>query len=83
MALNLPTPTYVAFADYLLNKLSPEEILAFKAPEAEHEYARELIEKNNAGTLTADERLEAEQMLQFERMMSVVKAKALLALKKA
>jgi hypothetical protein len=82
MTLNLPSPTYVAFADFLLEKLPPEEILAFKASEAEQEYVRELIERNNAGTLTAEERDEVEQMLQFERMMSVLKARALLALKK-
>lgn len=83
MALNRPMPIHVAFADYLLENLPPEAILAFKPSEAEQEYARELIERNNAGTLTAEERAEVEQMLQFERMMSVLKAKALLALKKA
>lgn len=83
MALNRPMSIHDAFADYLLERLPPEAILDFKPSKAEQEYARELIERNNAGTLTPEEHVEVEQMLQFERMMSVLKSKALLALKKA
>lgn len=68
---------YERFADFLLDKLSPEEILAFQIPEPEQEYARELIERDNAGTLMAEEAEQVQQVLQFERMMMVMKAKAL------
>lgn len=71
------------FAEYLLKKLSPEEILAFQIPEPEQEYVRDLIERNNAGTLTAEESEQVQQILQFERMMMVMKAKAMALLKKS
>lgn len=76
-------PLYNEFLDYLIEKASPSEILAFKASEDAQHYARELIERNSTGTITPEERQQLEQMLAFERMMSVLKAKALVALKKA
>jgi hypothetical protein len=76
-------PLYNEFLDYLIEKASPQEILAFKASDAAQDYARTLIERNSAGTITPSERIQLEQMLQFERMMSVLKAKAIAILEKA
>ena len=76
MALNHPAPALDTFADYLLQRLSPQEILNFQVSE----YAHDLIERNNAGTLNAEEETDVQQILQFERMMTVLKSKALLAL---
>lgn len=75
-------PLYNEFLDYLIDKATPSEILAFKASDDAQVYARELIERNSAGTITPEERHQLEQMLTFERMMSVLKAKALGALKR-
>ena len=80
MALNHPAFALDTFADYLLEKLSPQEILDFQAPEEAQVYARDLIERNNAGTLSVEEANDVQQILQFERMMTVLKSKALLAL---
>lgn len=80
MAFTHPAFALDTFADYLLEKFSPQEILDFQAPEEARAYARELIERNNAGTLTAEEKNDVQQILQFERMMTVLKSKALLAL---
>ncbi len=80
MSLNHPLPALGTFADYLLQKLSPQEILDFQATEEDQEYARNLIERNNAGTLSAEEENDVQQILQFERMMTILKSKALLAL---
>ena len=80
MTLNHPALTVDIFADYLLQKLDPQEILDFQAPEDSQAYARELIERNNAGTLSPEEENDVQQILQFERMMNVLKSKALLAL---
>lgn len=74
-------PLYVEFLSYLVEKASPAEILAFQPSEDAQEYAWELLERNNEGTLTEEEKYRLEQMLQFERMMSVLKAKALAAQK--
>jgi hypothetical protein len=79
MASNHLLPLYDEFLDYLIEKATPQEILAFKAsPEAQAK-AQDLIERNNAGTLTPDETRLLGQMLEFERMLSVLKAKALKA----
>lgn len=76
-----PTFTpYDKFLDYLVEKATPTEILAFQLSEADQEQARELVERNNAGTLTPDEIFQVQQMLQFERMITSLKAKALRAL---
>ena len=80
MALNHPAPALDTFADYLLQRLSPQEILDFQVSEEDQEYAHDLIERNNAGTLNAEEETDVQQILQFERMMTVLKSKALLAL---
>ena len=82
MVSNVLLPAYDRFLDRILESMSPEQILAFEASEEEQAYAQDLIERNNAGTLTPEESVQLDQMLQFERMMSVLKAKALRALKK-
>lgn len=74
-------PLYDEFLSYLVEKATPAQILAFQPSENAQEYARELLERNNEGKLTTEESYSLEQMLQFERMMSVLKAKALAALK--
>ena len=68
------------FFDFLVGKAKPEEIIAFQISEEAKQRARELIERNNEGILTPVERAELDQMLEFERMFAVLKAKALKAL---
>jgi hypothetical protein len=77
------SPVYDAFLDYLVQKATPREILAFQLPESARERAEELLDRNNAGTLTPEERAELEQMLQTDRLISVLKARALDALSRA
>lgn len=77
-SLNL-LPLYDEFLDYLIEKATPQEILAFKASPEAQATAQDLIERNNAGMLTPDEARMLGQMLEFERMLSVLKAKALKA----
>lgn len=81
MALNRQVLGVDSFADYLLQKLTPQEILDFQVSAESQEYARDLIERNNAGTLSREEANDVQQILQFERMMTVLKSKALLALR--
>ena len=66
--------------DYLVEKATPREILAFKPSEEADRRAQELMDRNNAGTLSAEERVELAQMLQAERLTKMLKAKALAAL---
>lgn len=74
------SPVYDDLLDYLIEKASPQEILAFKASAMAEQRAEELLEKNSAGTLTLDETAELQQMLQVDRLMSVLKARALEAI---
>ena len=71
---------YDELLDYLTKIATPEEILAFKVSEQAQERADELLDKNNAGTLTPEERLELDHMLYFERKISLLKAEAAIAL---
>jgi hypothetical protein len=74
-------PLYDEFLNLVVEKVTPEAILAFKAsPEAQAE-AQELLERNSAGTLTPDEEYRLKEMANFERMMALLKSKALVALR--
>lgn len=74
--------TYTHFLDYLIDKASPEEILAYSASPEEEIRVAELLKKNNAGTLAPDEQAELEWMLEIDDLVSILKARALEALHK-
>jgi len=76
-------PIYDELLDYLADKASPTEILAFQPSLKAEERADYLLDRNNAGTLTPSEALELQQMLYFDRRISLLKARAALALKKS
>lgn len=73
------TAVYDYFLSYLVEKATPREILAFEIPEAEHQHAVQLLEKQDAGTLLPEEVMELEQMQRIDRLVSALKAKALAA----
>jgi len=76
MATAKLVPSYERFLDRVVESMTPQEILAFQVSEAERERAEELLEKNNEGELTAEERAELEQMLEFEEFMMLLKIRA-------
>lgn len=82
MALIHIPQVYDEFLEYFTEKATPEEIMAFQVSEAANERAAELLDKNNAGTLTLEETIELEQMLYFDRKFSVLKARAAAEIKK-
>jgi hypothetical protein len=67
---------YDYFLSFLVEKATPQEILAFEIPEVERQHAFILFEKQDAGTLTAEEAVELEQMQRIDRLVSALKAKA-------
>jgi exonuclease V gamma subunit len=77
MVLKSSIPAYEEFLEYLIEKARPEDILAFRVSDKEQRRAEELLERNSEGSLTHEESEELQQMLQFERFMAVLKAKAL------
>jgi hypothetical protein len=72
---------YDEFMEFLAQRRSPEEVLAFKAsPTAQHR-ADELTERNKASLLSDQEKIEFEEMLQINQFVSRLKAKAARAMK--
>jgi hypothetical protein len=80
MATTRIPPLYDEFLDFLIDKASPEEILAFQASPEAREQAQLFLERNSAGTLTLEEQQTLTQMVEFERFMGLLKAKALRSL---
>ena len=76
MATGKLVPSYERFLDRVVETMTPEEILAFRVSEEEQERAGELLDKNNEGELTAEEKAELEQMLKFEEFMTLLKIRA-------
>jgi hypothetical protein len=79
MAASHLAPVYEYFLDFLVEKATPQEILAFEIPELERQRAIVLLEKQDDGTLTSEEVMELEQMQRTDRLISALKAKALVA----
>ena len=76
MAAIIPT-AYDELVEYLAERAKPQEIVDFKVSSAAQERAEELLERNSAGVLTPEEQLELEQMRYFDRLVSLLKARAL------
>lgn len=68
--------TYDHFLDDIVNKMTPEQILAFQLSEAEQDYIDDLTERNNEGQLSTQEKAELQYFAEIERTMSLLKAKA-------
>ncbi len=81
MAIANILPDYDKLLDFLVEKATPEEILALRPSDEAQQRAEELTERNKAGVLTSEEAVELEQMRQLNRLVAMLKAKAALALK--
>ena len=78
-----PNPIYDELLDFLVEKATPQELLAFRPSEVAQQRAEELTEKNKAGTLTPQEQAELEQMLAFDQFVTALKARAARVLKQS
>lgn len=76
-------PVYDDFLDYLIDKATPAEILAFQPSPKALARAETLLDRSSEGVLTPEERAELDQMLQMDRLVSVLKARALASLQKS
>ena len=76
MATARLVPSYERFLNRVVETMTPEEILAFRVSDEEQARSDELLDKNNEGHLTAEERAELEQILQFDEMMTLLKVRA-------
>lgn len=73
------TPAYDYFLSFVVEKATPEEVLAFELPSATRQRALELLDKQDAGELTSAEADELAQMQQVDRLVLALKARAIAA----
>jgi hypothetical protein len=81
---NAPARTvFDVITDFLASDPTPEQIIAYRLPEDLETRAHELLEKNGEGDLTFDEQQEMYDFMRADDMMSLLKAKTRLKLKRA
>ncbi|MBC7813384.1 MAG: hypothetical protein H7175_19650 [Burkholderiales bacterium] len=68
---------YDELFDFIIEKVSPEEVLAFRASPKVQERAAYLTDQNNAGKLTDKEAVELKALMDLTLLVSVLKARAL------
>jgi hypothetical protein len=69
-------------ADFLANNPTPDEIVAYQLPSILQERAHDLLERNAQDVLTEEEREEMNDFVRIEQMMSLIKIKTRLKLKR-
>jgi hypothetical protein len=72
---------YDRLLDEIVQKMTPEDILALRASDDEQARAVDLLVRRSAGTLTPDEQTELDQIAQFDRLVGLLKARAAAALR--
>ena len=76
MAIAELPPVYTPLLDYLVEKATPEEILAFETPEAEQQRAAELAARQQAGELTPKEAVELKQLRDLDLLIAALEERA-------
>ena len=61
---------------FLAHGPGPAEIVAFRPSEDSVERAQALLEKNRAGSLTAEEQTELDEMARLNQLFALIKAQA-------
>jgi hypothetical protein len=69
-------PSYFEIIDFMFENKSLEQILEFHPSEATQSRVEELIGKEQEGTLSDQDRLELEDYMQFDHIMTLMKARA-------
>jgi hypothetical protein len=81
---NAPVRTiFGEITDFLATSPTPEEIIAYRLPDDLQNRAHQLLELNGEGQLTPEERAEMLDFVRVDNMMTLLKAKMKLRLKKA
>lgn len=63
--------------DYLVEKATPEEIMAFQLPDDFRQYRNTLAHKNQTGDITPDETAELAGILETEALVTALRARAM------
>ena len=75
-------PAHDSILDFLVEKATPQEILAFKVSEAEQQRTIELLDKQDEGTLSPEEEAELDSIRQMDLLYMALRARALCALRR-
>jgi len=67
---------YEEVIDFIASGSNPSSVVAFRPSDATRERVAELLSKERAGVLTAEEGSELEHYLQLEHIMRLAKARA-------
>lgn len=81
MAALPQAPVYSELVDFIVGRISPEEILEFKVSPTAQARADKLIQRLKIGKITPAETAELEVMGEFDLLAGVLKARALAMLK--
>jgi uncharacterized protein YciU (UPF0263 family) len=71
---------YSSFLDFVMEKATPADILAYQMPKAEQQRIIELLDKQDEDALTPEEVDELQEIKMVDRMLLALKARALDAL---
>ena len=74
--MQLAEKAYDEMVDLFARGSSPREIVQFHPSSSAQQRARELLERNKTGVLTAAEAAELERLGELEHLMQLVKARA-------
>lgn len=80
MALQIQHSIAMEVADFLASEPTLEDLANYMVSDAAQHYMDGLLDKNSAGELSPDERLELEKLLTISHVMTLVKTKAKLKL---
>lgn len=80
MAVNVQQSIASEVADFLVSLPNLQDLANYKISPEVQQYIDTLLDKNSAGELTADERLELEKILAVSHVMTLAKTKARLKL---
>jgi hypothetical protein len=72
-----PPSVYAEVLDFLIKRLTPQEIAAFKVSSQAQERLQTLLEKNREATLTVEETTELDVYEQLEHLMLLLKVRAI------
>lgn len=78
-----PRTIFGVITDFLASDPTPQDILAYRFPPELEARAHDLLERNGEGGLEFEEQQEMYDFMRAEEMMSLLKAKTRLKLKKA
>jgi len=74
---------FAEITDFLATNPQPEAIIAYQLPDDLQDRAHDLLERNGEGELTPEEHDEMFDYIRIDDMMSLLKAKMKLKLKRA